>query len=779
MKKRNYLLRLLLTMAMCYVAAFTVTSCSSEDDNVAEEITNNNGNNGGSGGKENNIPVMSEITYQLSSTAVVVPATTANAISDVDEDAKTLTMPLTASEPQVGQTLIFNTPTAAMPDGLLAKVKSVTETETGYEITYEDAELGDAFESIDIPEQYIPLYDKVERVVDADGNELSYVKEAVTRASGKNDLKLVLPEKGWTIDGVDVTPKMTIDMAMRYVMQYGDGAIDYACCKVDADVTLGADMELKKKEGTGFKKEIPLATVYFAAIPVGPVVITPFVDLTFVVKAEGKITLEASISYKRTAHSELIYQKGQGLNLKVYFDPEEPDALNYNIGPKLEGGVSYGLSMNTNLGLYGKTFALGASMDIRKKETISAKLDLAALTGGFEDYLLAVTFPTLSLLGSKWDFLKWEGFHYGMALTVQGAANLTLLGKKWFDFELPEWSLPLESYPIMPQVKLDEKDFIKYDDSKKEMTVTLHHPQRSLFDFDTEYRAEWVPVGGSADAKKVVDYFNFDDSKRHLLEADTKNVTSVAVGKLQAGQNYVLNVYMSMFDGTLEFPVFTQELNEVVLQQITFEGTIAYSSPDYRDGEKQYDTDFKRLATAYIQGYKLWDFRTTQTGKTMHVDVMYPEDVLKARPDYDPNYKMFSFDIDDIDAIATKQAKIKNFKFNFTFDYNFGSKEQTYPRTKEHWEYDIATEFPMTGENTWELTASKGITFNKYVYTKKVWEYDNPKDYTECTGTKTYDFKYEGAVYLKITLKFDGQVEDDDDDDDDFDDDDDDDDDDW
>ena len=776
MKKRNNILNMLLAMAVLVVAVFVAAACSSSDD-AADDLAN--GGNGGNGQKEEaTYPILSEVNYELSTAAVVVPEEVTKQVTNVDETTKTMTLPLSADVPQEGQVLIFNTPTAAMPDGLLAKVKSVTETETGYEITYEDAELGDAFESIDIPEQYIPLYDKVERVVDADGNELAYVKEAVTRASGREELKLVLPEKGWTIDGVDITPKMTIDMAMRYVMQYGDGAIDYACCKVDADVTLGADMELKKKEGTGFKKEIPLATVFFGAIPVGPIVITPFVDLAFVVKAEGKITLEASISYKRTAHSELIYQKDQGLDLKVKFDPEEPDALTYNIGPKLEGGVSYGLSLNTNLGIYGKVFALGASLDIRKKETISAKLDLAALTGGFQDYLLAVSFPSLSLLGNKWDFLKWEGLQYGMAVTVQGSANLSLLGKKIFEYDLPEWSVPLESYPIMPQVKLDEKDFIKYDDSKKEMTVTLHHPQRSLFDFDTEYRAEWVPVGGSADAKKVVDYFNFDDSKRHLLEADTKNVTSVAVGKLQAGQNYVLNVYMSMFDGTLEFPVFTQELNEVVLQQITFEGTIAYSSPDYRDGEKQYDTDFKRLATAYIQGYKLWDFRTTQTGKTMHVDVMYPEDVLKARPDYDPNYKMFSFDIDDIDAIATKQAKIKNFKFNFNFDYNFGSKEQTYPSTKEHWEYDIATEFPMTGENTWELTASKGITFNKYVYTKKVWEYDNPKDYTECTGTKTYDFKYEGAVYLRLTLKFDGQVEDDDDEDD-VDDDDDDDDDDW
>lgn len=753
MKKNNFL-RILMAMATCLVAAFILAACSSSDDATDELV--NGGNGGDSGPKEEkSYPVLSEVNYELKTETVVVPEEVTTKVTNVDETTKTMTLPLTADAPQEGQTLIFNTPTADMPDGLLAKVKSVTVTDTGYDITYEDADLSDAFESIDIPEQYIPLYDKVDRIVDADGNDISYVKEAITRASGKEDLKLVLPEKGWSISGVEITPKMTIDLAMRYVMQYGDGAIDYACCKVDADVTLGADLELKKKEGTALKKEIPLLTVYFAAIPVGPIVITPFVDLTFVVKAEGKISLVASISYKRTAHSELMYQKGQGLDFKVKFDPEEPDALTYSIGPTLEGSVSYGLSLNSSLGIYGKAFALGASMDIRKKEAISARLDLAALTGGYQDYLLSVAFPALSMLGTKWDFLKWEGLSYGMALTVQGAANLTLVGKKLLDFELPEWSLPLESYPIMPQVTMDEKDFVKYDDSKGEMTVTLHHPQRSLFDFDTEYRAEWKPVGGAADATTIVDYFNFDDSKRHMLEADAKNVTSIAVGKLKEGQNYVLNVYMSMFDGSIEFPVFTQALNEMVIEKITFEGTYAYSAPNFHDGEKWYDPDFKKIAPAKVAGYDFWEYNTTQTGKSLHVLVKYPDYILKARPELDPNFVKCSFDIDNIDAIETQQAKIKNFKFYDDFAFNVANGDDgKLPQTKEHWEFEIASDLPMTGPNTWELRESQGLTYEKFVYTKHVWNYDDKKDYTLCTSEDHYDFKLEPdlANQVKVTL---------------------------
>lgn len=749
MKKRTNYLNLLLATALFLVAAVPMASCSSGDDSTSAELING-GDNGG-GQQEKNIPILSEVHYELSPEAVIMPEEVTTQVTNVDETNHTLTLPLSADVPVEGQTLIFNTPTAEMPDGLLAKVKSVTETETGYEITYEEAELGDAFDKIDIPEQYIPLNDKVVRIVDADGNDINYVKE-VTRTSGSEELKIVLPEKAWTIEGIDITPKMTIDMAMRYVMRYDDGAIDIAHCKIDADVVLGADVALKKlAESSPVDDLWDLCTVYFAAIPVGPIVVTPYARLVFLFKAEGTVTLEASISYERTVHAHLQYQKSQGLDLKVNLDPEKEDALTYKFGPKFEGGFSYGLSLIASLGIYGKVFSLNGKIDLCKKETISGKLDIAALSGGWLDGLVACSIPALSIIGSKWNFLEWEDLMYNQALTIQGRVDLTVWGKRIIpEFKLPELSLPLSSDPIMPQVQVKEEDFIKYDDSKGEMTLTLHHPLKSMLDGWTEYRAIWKRVGAPAEEEPIIAYFDFDDNKRALLEAEVKTVTSTAKAKLKEGQKYQLTVEMLIFG--VDLPVFVQTLKEIVIESVTFEGTVAYSSPDYKGGELQYDTDFKRTASATLAGYQFLDFRTTQTGKKLHVDVMWPETAVKKYPELDPNYKMYSFDIDNIDAIATKEAKIQNFNWNFTLDTNWGDDEHTYPSKKEHWEYEIANDIPMTADNTWELTASQGLTYSKFVYYRKDWEYDNHKDYTECTGTKEYNFNYGGAVYVKIKL---------------------------
>ena len=545
-------------LALIWAVLLTVglSACSGGDDND---------NSGGGVTPDPNIPTLSEISYELAPKAVIVAETAAKQITAVDTVAHRFTLPLSASKPEVGQTLVISTPSTVLHDGLLAKVKSVAEGSSGYIVTYTDAELKDAFKDISIPEQYIPLGEHVEHVYDADGKEIKFQTRARTRASGVKSFEIVLPEIGWKIDkDIELTPKMSIDLLMRYVFMFGDYELSYCGVKTDADITVGADLNAELEASKLLDKKFHILTVVCGAIPIGPVLLTPSIDVQGVVTIEGKITLEASISYERTLHASVTYQKGAGMSGDCYLDPEADDALKFSFGPKFEGGISYGLAMGGNIGVFGKTLAVRSRVNVVKKETISGKLDVAAFTGTLRDWLTPYNLdPSLYPdwkekakialdYASKWKFDQFESIMYNQAIGVKVGWDLTTIGVDVASTNLPEMSIPISSVPIMPQIKIDEKDFFAFDDN--DVTLMLHHTGKSVLDDLAEFKAEFKPVG--KDGKTIVKYFNFDDETRNWLKAEVKgkDVTTTAKATLNGIDNYDITVYMDILG--LEIPIF-------------------------------------------------------------------------------------------------------------------------------------------------------------------------------------------------------------------------------
>lgn len=119
MKRIN--LGLLATLAVGFIS---LVACSSSDD-AAEPATPT----------EPEIPILSQITYELTDAARVMPADLSNQMSDIDVTEHTFTLPANIAADQVpvaGQCLIVNTPSEDLPDGLLANVSSVKLTDKGY-----------------------------------------------------------------------------------------------------------------------------------------------------------------------------------------------------------------------------------------------------------------------------------------------------------------------------------------------------------------------------------------------------------------------------------------------------------------------------------------------------------------------------------------------------------------------------------------------------------------------------------------------------------------------
>ena len=563
--KKNRLLDLLLTLAILVMTALISVSCSKSDDNDEK--------GGGGVVPDPDIPTLSEITYDLSKNAVIIPEATTKQLSSVDTLGHKLTLPTSAGKPEVGQCLIFNTPTKQLPNGLLAKVKEVKESSKGYDIVYEDAQLKDAFKNINIPEQYIPIGNYVEHIYDANGKEVKFSRSENTRASGIKSFKIVLPEIGWEIDkGIELTPKMSIDLLMRYVFIFGDYELSYCGVKFDADITVGADLNCELKSSKLFEKKFHILTVVCGAIPIGPVLLTPSIDVQGIVKADGKITLEASISYERTLHAGMIYQKGAGMKPTCELEPEAPDALKFTFGPKFEGGISYGVIMGGNIGIFGKTLAVRSRLNIVKKETISGKLDLAAFTGTAKEWLAPYDIQLMpqNVLSNanrlldyakKWNFLKFEDLMYNQAIGIQVGWDLTTIGVDVASTSLPEMSIPISSVPICPQVKIEENDFMSFKDN--DVTLMLHHTGQSVLDDLTEFRAEFKRVNAQSGESPISKYFDFDDDVRNWLQSDeskNKGITTTAKATLNGEDDYDFTVYMEILG--LQVPIFEGSLKK-------------------------------------------------------------------------------------------------------------------------------------------------------------------------------------------------------------------------
>lgn len=706
-------IKLVVAIATIVFLAGIAASCSKDDNN---DITPKD-----DGGLtiDPNIPVMSEITYELEPNTVVVPEADVKQISQVDTVNRHLTMPITGDEPKVGECIIINTPTDELPDGLLAKVKSVTKTSNGYEVTYEDAELMEAFKSIDIPEQYIPLNDMVEHIYDMDGNEVEFTRGTTTRASGIKPIEITLPEKALKFGAIEITPKMSMDMVMRYVLKAADYEIDYAHCVIDADITVGADMNLKTLSEAKTEKYIPLFRVTVAPIIVGPVVLTPWIQVNLILKAEGAVSLEASISYERTVHTTMHYQKDHGLSANMEFEPEKADALKYSFGPKFEGGFSYGLGLGTVIGLYGKVFTMGGSLQLLNKYTISSKIDLAALEGGYKDYLIALVDPSSLITGSKWKFATWEGFSLNQSLVAGFSVNLTVLNHDLAKFNVTELNFPIDSSPIMPQVEIEDEDFYQRAKDSKDVTLTLHHRKKSVLDPLTEFRAEFVPVGDTDKKNAIVKYFDFDDEKREWLKAEVKgaDVKSTAKVTLADGVTYDLKVYMNILG--IDITIFEGQQKAGVgnLKNVSFSNTMYCNLNGKSDIGFDYGGVFTDIFGSNIYPDK-YDFTVTPIGNngafkcTASIDKEYDDTYYK-------HYKQngtFSFTLE----------KNKDGSFGLVKDLEWSYDEEVYHKfhqfTAKVKDSGKATDLPLSWTNKsgtsfiWKGTEDNDAMLNSYFH---------------------------------------------------------------
>ena len=403
-----------------------------------------------------------EAEYGLADHTVFVPESMCKAITSADPDAKTFTVPISKTgniKPEKGLKLIMNTPTDVFPDGLLAEVTDVRESGGNYVVSYRMIALEKAFTDLRIDETELDLSSHLLRIEDASGKEVHFTR---TRDIDKKTYHIEIPAASWPLPfaGLEIAPIMSADVTMTLQTVISGGDMYVFNMNVQTDLHIGATVAMGA-EGKVIDERKPLYTMFFAAIPVGPVLVTPFIQLSAVYYVSGKVSIEATVKY------HTVQTQGVHYDINTGWSANDFSARNNNgeweevsISPKIEGSVAYGLGLGPYVGIYGKVVAVGVSFDTLIKETVSEAFDL--LNGDPSQYL-------------DWSFIRHlQNIEYTGAVVGAASFDVELVGLDAASIESPEFTLASNTIKILPFVN-DNFSFERTDEGM-ELTIEVENP---------------------------------------------------------------------------------------------------------------------------------------------------------------------------------------------------------------------------------------------------------------------------------------------------------------
>lgn len=470
-------------------------------------------------------------SYTLDSYSRVLPLESAKALSDVDPDRKTFRIPAEVAKGLIMETcgkIIINTPTEQFPEGLLAMIQEVTpETDGSYLVRYSDAHLLECFKEMNVDECDIDLASHIKEIVDAKGNSLEF---QTTRAAGTEKMHVTVPRIELDLPyGISVTPRMDADITMKTQVKIANYTLSTLNLIVDADCTIGADISADCDfTDISWTPRQQICSIILGAIPIGPLVVTPTLDIFAFISFDMNLKLEASVSYKRAVRAHLHYDEAAGIDISTRMYDEAPDAFQYTVGPKLEGGITYGLGIGPGVKLYGGSIGASISLNPGLKESISASFNLAD-DKSYRSVRNAFAFP-------------WNGVSptHNSDFVLNATAWLYGVGYG-FSADTPPVTWPIKSQPVVPQLS----DRLEVINDGQNVTVNAYvQGGQSLFRGPLTALLYHVGPSGIPGDFVAAD-FDFDQSKYEELES-CDNVKITAAAQIEPGKKYNLDVIMDL-----------------------------------------------------------------------------------------------------------------------------------------------------------------------------------------------------------------------------------------
>ena len=460
------------------------------------------------------------IEYTLAEGTTIAPAALAPYISSIDRNAHTFIIgkdvPLELLPPAKGN-LIVNTPSRVLPDGLLANVRSIEQTADGYKVSYSDLTLEQAFQSLDFNTDGLDIAPYVTDIVDADGNPVEF---STTKAVTSKEFVIDIPPSVSLsfINGLTVSPKMKAIILLKMQLILEDYRVSTLDLKVDSTIDLGAEVEMDLAGIDVVDVYKRLFSFYLAPIPVGPILLTPSIDIYGILNVNGKISLTADVNTEVRAMAYLHYDQIGGLGTRFECSDPVIDDASFKGGAKLEASFSFGLGVGPSMGIFGEVVRTGITLNGKNKWALSAPINLQSQSLG----------------------IAWEDAELATTIDVDLSAHYSAIGITEQSEKSETQSFLLKKYKVFPPI---DKNIECRQVSGSEFTLRTLLKGPSLlsgikgssggelvvyyYDYSTSTSGRPVIFNFDIDERTVDDLWKYPD-KYPVIEA---NVTGLEQGK--------------------------------------------------------------------------------------------------------------------------------------------------------------------------------------------------------------------------------------------------------
>jgi hypothetical protein len=479
------------------------------------------------------------VSYSLSPGTSIAPKAMVQYLVSVDENAGYFVIdkgvPAELLPSQGG--LIINTPSKLLPQGLLADIQTITQTADGYKVHYNDMPFDRAFSNLDLNSESLDIEPYITEIVDADGNPLEFSTKSSV-GSHKFHVEVSWP---LSFSVVTITPKMSMDITLKTQLIMADGYLSTLNFKVDADVLSGMDYTVDVEEGPEKPWKKKVATIVVGAIPVGPLLLTPKIEIFLIANASGKVSFTASTTKKYHAMAWLHYDELAGLSCDI--DKTEPEEVEnrYELGGSMEASVSAGLGIGGAMGIYKDVLSAGMSLNALVTGSLSTPISLEALKNQGPGGLLGQ-----SLVGAE----------LATKLELSGTASLSASISR-FSFEIeqntPSASIDLKKYKLFPQAS-EEKLMVLQNGSTYIFQTTLNAPSL-LSGIQGSALGELVAICTDKKGNEKWAPFNIDERivKNIWADEDTPQPIEARMNDLTVGEDYICTFGWRIGDLLLPF----------------------------------------------------------------------------------------------------------------------------------------------------------------------------------------------------------------------------------
>ncbi len=419
-------------------------------------------------------------------------------------------------QPVQGGHWVFNTPSETFPDGCLAFIQEVKDLGDRYEVRYTKDGLGACFRDINLPEQELDITPYVTRIEDENGRPLSFSR---TRAASKSEpFSIKIHPGAISLDNLEIEPTINLSTVLKTRVDLEDYKLYSLDFVADTDCTI--EMDYNVSAGVDFDYHMPVLKVYMSAIPVGPILVTPFLEVDLTVGSCIQGSINAKYEYSRHCRASVHYDYLNSWSADMS-SPDQDDSgwRPSRLGPKLSCSTRYGIGIGPEIGLYGDVVSVGFFINAQMQHQVEAFLSWKWNDNNVINVLQDTDYTTSFILGA---YVSANGLGFP------------------FHLSFPDLEFPICSWKMLPSISSVEQDCVG---TQASFAVRLKN--KTLYT-DLPMRVRLIPSGGSAQ-DAVTAEFGDVSGQLEALNAGAESVCIETSLSLDEGVEYY--GYVDMYLG--------------------------------------------------------------------------------------------------------------------------------------------------------------------------------------------------------------------------------------